>query len=140
LVALIPPYDLAFAMSRGLVVGIYLQPNLRDEAFVAEALGNLAAFELQRRREEILQWQVLRVDGSPGQHHYRLVIRHPDRMLDLGLKNDLAGTLTTLSKESEEDLARRLAAAKIQGLRMVPVRSVHESVDYWRDDFWNWLG
>jgi hypothetical protein len=128
------------AMSRGLDVGIYLRPDLRDEGFVAEALGNLAAFELQRLRKEALQWQVLRVDGSPGQHHYRLVIRHPQRVLDLGLQHDLARTLNDLSNETEAELSQRLADAKSEGLRPLPVRQIHETVDYWRDDFWNWFG
>jgi hypothetical protein len=127
-------------MSRGLEVGIYLRSGLHDEAFVAQAIGNLAAFELEQKRHEPLEWQVLRVDGSPGQHHYRLVIRHPERALDLGIHHDLAATLTSLSNESEEELSQRLSAAKAAGLVPVAVRPIHEAVDYWRDDFWNWLG
>jgi hypothetical protein len=127
-------------VSPGLEVGIYLRPGLRDETFVAQALGNLAAFRLQQLRKETLQWQVLRVDGSPGQYHYRLVIRHPERTLDIGIRHDLATTLNDLSNESEDALARRLADAESQGLQPVPLRPVHEAVDYWRDDFWNWLG
>jgi hypothetical protein len=127
-------------MSRGLEVGIYLRPGLHDETFVAQALGNLAAFRLQQLRKETLQWQVLRVDGSPGQYHYRLVIRHPERTLDIGIRHDLASTLNDLSNESEDELARRLADAKAQGLQTVALRPIHEAVDYWRDDFWHWLG
>jgi hypothetical protein len=127
-------------VSRGLEVGIYLRPGLNDEGFVAQAIGNLAAFELEQKRQEMLQWQVLRVDGSPGQHHFRLVIRHPERTLDLGIHHDLATTLNDLSNETEEDLSRRLTAAKAEGLVPVAVRPIHEAVDYWRDDFWNWLG
>ncbi|HLY77519.1 MAG TPA: hypothetical protein VKT21_06505 [Thermoplasmata archaeon] len=127
-------------MSRGLDVGIYLRAGLHDEAFVAQALGNLAAFDLQKVRHEALQWQVLRVDGSPGQHHYRLVIRHPERALDLGIRSDLARTLDELSHESEEELARRLSDAQSRGLRPVSLRTIHESVDFWQDDFWNWMG
>jgi hypothetical protein len=127
-------------VSRGLEVGIYLQPGLKDETFVARALGNLAAFELQESRKEPLQWQVLRVEGSPGQHHYRLVIRHPDRVLDLGIHQALSKTLIDLSRESEDQLAKRLADAEGRGLHPVSLRSIHEPVDFWRDDFWNWLG
>jgi hypothetical protein len=125
---------------RGLEVGIYLQPELRDEAFVAQALGNLAAFKLQQLRKEKLEWQVLRVNGSAGQHHYRLVIRHPERVLDLGIHHDLSSTLNDLSHESEEELARRLSQAEAEGLQPVPLRTIHEAVDYWRDDFWHWMG
>ncbi len=121
-------------------VGIYLRAGLHDEAFVAQALGNLAAFDLQKVRHEALQWQILRVDGSPGQHHYRLVIRHPERALDFGIRGDLARTLDGLSHESEEELARRLSDAEARGLRPVSLRAIHESVDFWQDDFWNWMG
>ncbi len=127
-------------MHRGVAVGIRLRPGLPDENFIARALGNLAAFRLQRERNEPLEWQVLRVEGSPGQHHYRLVIRHPDRLLDLGLEGDLSETLHRLSQETPEDLHRELTAAESEGLRSVPLRTVHEAVDFWRDDFWNWLG
>jgi hypothetical protein len=127
-------------VSRGPEVGIYLRPGLKDEAFVAKALGNLAAFRIQQVRKETLQWQILRVDGSPGQHHYRLVIRHPERTLDLGIRRDLSATLTDLSNESEEELAHRLSVAESQGLSPVALRAIHEPVDYWRDDFWNWMG
>jgi hypothetical protein len=127
-------------MTRGLDVGIHLRPDLSNEGFVAQALGNLAAFELQRRRKEALQWQVLRIEGSPGEHHYRLVIRHPDRVLDLGIQQDLVRILNDLSNETEQQLAQRFVAAQSQGLQPQPVRSLHEEVDYWRDDFWNWFG
>jgi hypothetical protein len=127
-------------MDRGLEVGIYLRPGLQDEGFVAEALGNLAAFELQQIRKEALQWQVLRIETSPGQHHYRLLIRHPERVLDMGIQRDLSRTLNTLSDETEDQLAQRLSVAKSHGLHLVPVRPLKEPVDYWRDDFWNWLG
>jgi hypothetical protein len=127
-------------MMKGIEVGIHLRPGLRDEAGVAQALANLAAFHLQQDRKEALEWQVLRVDGSPGQHHYRLVIRHPDRVLDLGIRHDLSKTLDELSNETEEELGERLAAAEAQGLHPVPLREVHEAVDYWQDDFWRWMG
>ncbi|MGC2289770.1 MAG: hypothetical protein WA688_07945 [Thermoplasmata archaeon] len=127
-------------MSRGLEVGIHLRPGLHDEAFVAGALANLAAFQLQQMRKETLEWQVLRVEGSPGQHHYRLVIRHPERTLDIGIHHDLSKTLDELSNETEDELAHRLTEAESHGLKSVPVRPIHEAVDYWRDDFWHWMG
>jgi hypothetical protein len=126
-------------MARGVQVGIYLRPGLENEDFVAEALGNLAAFRLEQLRKEPLQWQVLRVEGSPGQHHYRVIIRHPQRALDIGIRHDLSATLNELSSETEKGLAEMLATAETQGLRPVAIRSVSETVDYWRDDFWNWF-
>ena len=82
---------------------------------------------------------MLRVEGK-GPHHFRLVLRHPDRVLDLGIAHGLKRELDLLSDESVEELARRFEAAKREGLRPVPLRHVHEAVDFWKDDFWNWLG
>ncbi len=126
-------------MHRGLEVGIYLRPGLGDDNFVAAALGNLAGFELQAERNEPLEWQVLRVEGSAG-HHYRLVLRHPERILDLGFQSQLETILHRLSDESVDDLRERLRRAEAGGLRPVKLRTVRAEVDYWRDDFWNWLG
>ena len=126
-------------MHRGIEVGIYLRPGLDDDNFVAQALGNLAAFRLQGARGEGLEWQVLRVEMKPH-HHYRLVLRHPDRMVDLGFKSQLEGILNELSDESVEQLRDRLSAAERGGLKLVLLRSVPADVDFWRDDFWNWLG
>ena len=126
-------------MHRGLEVGIYLRPGLEDDNFIARALGNLAAFRLQTERQERLEWQVLRVQGS-HQHHYRLVLRHPDRVLDLGFKSQLERILDDLSQETVDELRTRLRAAEDAGLQVVELRSVPQEVDFWRDDFWNWLG
>ena len=120
-------------------MGIYLRPALEDEEFVASALGNLAAWQLAAKRKERLEWQVLRVDGS-GHHHCRLVVRHPQRLLDLGARSDLSGILDDLSNEGVADLHRRLSTAKAEGLHPVPLRRVHEQSDFWQDDFWNWIG
>jgi hypothetical protein len=125
---------------RGIEVGIHLRPGLEDENFIAGALANLAAYRLQQERKEPLEWQVLRVEGSPGQHHFRLVLRHPDRMLDLGLRENLGKTLDLLSQQTPDGLHHQLSEAEAAGLRPVPLRTVHETVDFWRDDFWNWLG
>jgi uncharacterized protein DUF2004 len=118
---------------------LHLKPGLTDENFVAEAIGNLAAFQLARRRGETLAWQVLRVESSSS-HHYRIVIRHPERVLDLGIKEDLRPILDALSAETVDELRARFVAARTEGLTPSPLRRVHEEVDYWRDDFWNWLG
>jgi hypothetical protein len=116
-------------MARGVQVGIHLQPGLPDENSIATALGN-----------ESLQWQVLRVETSPGQYHFRLIIRHPERVLDLGIQKALARLLEDLSDETPDQLAKRFEEAKSKGLTPVPLRPIEEPVDYWRDDFWNWIG
>jgi len=126
-------------MHRGLEIGLHLTPGMTDENFVAEAIGNLAAYELQRKRGERLEWQVIRVE-FPNSHHIRLVIRHPDRVLDVGIEHDLKSILDSLSAETVDELRRRFDAAQQEGLTPVRLRHVKESVDFWRDDFWNWMG
>ena len=126
-------------MRRGVEVAIGLRPGLEDENFVAEALGNLAGLELARRRGERLDWQVLRV-ATGNRHHFRLVVRHPDRILDVGFSRELHEILQSLSQESVESLRHRFARARADGLRAVPLRHLRETADYWRDDFWNWIG
>ena len=126
-------------MHRGIEIDIHLTPGLKNENFIAEALGNLAAFRLQKERDEPLQWQVIRVDETQH-HHYRLVVRHPERALDLGLSHALKKMLDDLSNESEEELSQRFHRAKTEGLTPIPLRRVHESPDLWQDDFWNHLG
>lgn len=127
-------------MHRGVEIAIYLQPHLRDEEFVARALGNLAAYRLSQERKEPLAWQVLRVQTSERQHHYRLVVRHPDRVLDPGFRKDLDRLLSELSDESEDRLRETFAAAERDGLRAQPVRHVKEEVDFWEDRFWEYIG
>jgi hypothetical protein len=124
---------------RGLEIGLHLKPGLANENFIAEAIGNLAAYELQRERAETLAWQVLRVEESGG-HHYRLVIRHPDRVLDIGITRDVKRLLDSLSDETIEELRARFDEARRSGLKPSPLRHIRESVDFWRDDFWNWMG
>lgn len=118
---------------------MHLTPGMPEENFVAEAICNLAAFRLQKERREPLVWQVLRVQ-SANSYHFRLVIRHPERVLDLGIKNDLRSILDALSSLSVEELRRQFTDAAGAGLKPVPLRHLHEDVDFWRDDFWNWLG
>jgi hypothetical protein len=126
-------------MHRGLEIGLHLDPDLHDDDFVARAIGNLAAYMLQKDRGESLEWQILRVEGS-AQHHFRLIVHHPERVLDIGIKNDLSRILKDLSSESVDQLRRRFANAEREGLKPVPLRRVKEDVDFWRDDFWNWIG
>jgi hypothetical protein len=126
-------------MAKGIEVQIYLRPHLPDETFVASALGNLAAWTLASQRKEHLEWQVVRVDGGPG-HHYRLIVRHPDRWLDLGVRSDLGRILEGLSNEDVASLERRLSAAKSEGLEPRPLRRVRDQVDFWQDNFWNSIG
>jgi Protein of unknown function (DUF2004) len=126
-------------MERGIEIGIHLSPGLRDEDFVARAIANLAAYALQKDRKEPLEWQVLRIEG-PGQHHYRLIVRHPQRMLDIGIKHDLSRILEMLSNESVEQLRARLTVAEREGLKPVPLRHTKDRIDFWQDDFWNWIG
>ena len=126
-------------MHRGLEIGLHLTPGLADEDFVGMAIGNLAAFRLQQKRGEPLLWQVIRIEGSNG-HHFRLVIRHPERVLDVGIGQDLKRILDSLSDETVEDLRGRFEGAQKEGLKPVALRHLHEEVDFWRDDFWNWFG
>lgn len=127
-------------MHRGVEIGIFLQPDLREEEFVARALGNLAGYRLQQERKEPLEWQVLRVQTSEHQHHYRLVVRHPDRVLDPGFRKDLEHILSELSDETEDQLEGRLHAAEREGLKLQPIRRVKEDVDFWEDKFWEYIG
>jgi hypothetical protein len=124
---------------RGLEVGLHLKPGLPNENFIAEAIGNLAAYGVQQDRGETLAWQVLRVEQS-NSHHFRLVIRHPDRVLDLGIAHDLRKQLDSLSEETVEELRKRFEDAQRAGLRPLRIRHGHGSTDLWQDDFWNWLG
>lgn len=127
-------------MHRGVEIGIFLQPHLHEEEFVARALGNLAAYRLQQERKEPLQWQVLRVQTSEHQHHYRLVVRHPEHVLDPGFRKELEKILSDLSDESEEQLHGRFDAAEREGLKAQPVRRIKEEVDFWEDKFWEYIG
>ena len=127
-------------MHRGLEVGLYLRPGISNDNHIAEALGNLAAFLLAEARHERLVWQVLRVQGSADKHHYRIVVLHPDRVLDIGFKSDLGKVLDSLSGLSEDELREQLHQAEARGLHVVKLRYVQQEVDFWRDDFWNWIG
>jgi predicted GNAT superfamily acetyltransferase len=126
-------------VNRGVEIGIHLAPGLADEAFVALALGNLAAFRLASERKEKLQWQVLRVTGGDT-HHFRLVVRHPDRMMDIGLRKKLEEYMMDMSSLSESKLKEAFDSAERSGLKPTPLRTVAEDLDLWSDNFWNWFG
>jgi hypothetical protein len=134
-----PPARPISPTHRGLEIGLHLKPGLKDESFVALAIANLAAFRLQRDRGEPLVWQVLRIETT-NSHHFRLVIRHPERLLDVGIASDLKRILDSLSDETVDELRGRFDRAQRDGLKPVPLRHLHEEVDFWRDDFWNWMG
>lgn len=127
-------------MSRGIEVAIHLTPGLADADAIATDLGNLSAYRLSQQRGEPLEWQILRVVESDGQHFYRLIIRHPQRMLDVGIHSDLGRILDEVSKSPPSQLREAVRAAQSEGLRRVPLRTIHYEVDYWRDDFWNAIG
>ena len=97
-------------MHRGVEVDISLERGLTNDGFVAEALGNLAAYRLAADRRERLEWQVLRVDTSGG-HHFRLVVRHPERALDVGFAHALGRLLEQLSHEGVGGLPLRTGSA-----------------------------
>ncbi len=116
-----------------------MRPGLTDENFVGMAIGNLAAYRLQKERGEALEWQVLRIERT-NSHHYRLVIRHPERVLDVGIGSSVRAILDRLSDETVEELREQFSRAEREGLKPVVLRHLHEEVDFWRDDFWNWFG
>ncbi len=124
---------------RGVELDLGLRPGLPNEGFVAEALGNLAAYELAGRRSEPLAWQIVRVEVGHS-HHFRLIVRHPERRLDIGFLHDLREILHALSAQDVGTLRTGLAEAERHGLKLVRLRHVREQVDYWHDDFWNWIG
>jgi len=126
-------------MNRGIEIDIELAAGTPNANFIAEALGNLAGFDLQQQRGEPLEWQVLRIEES-HHHHFRLAIRHPARPLDLGLTHALRATLAVLARETPDELRTRLRRAEGQGLRLTRLRHLHEAPDLWQDDFWNWMG
>ena len=126
-------------MHRGVEAELYLRPGLAEDNFVAMALGNLAGRDLAAARHERLVWQILRVELT-HQHHFRLLIAHPDRRLDLGIKEDLKGILGRLSDLTVEALHAELDRARAGGLEVVPLRTVHEVVDFWQDNFWTAIG
>ncbi len=125
--------------NRGVEIGIHLSPGLKDEGFVAQALGNLAAFRLAAERGEKLQWQVFRITGGVD-HHFRLVVRHPDRMLDLKLRKKLEDYMGELSGCSEDELRSKFQDAAKSGLKAQPLKTATEDLDLWSDNFWNWFG
>ena len=103
------------------------------------AIGNLAAYRLQRERSESLSWQVIRIERSRS-YDLRRVIRHPERVLDVGIGQDLKRILDSLSDETVEDLRSRFEAARREGLKPAAFRHLHEGVDFGQDNYGNWVG
>lgn len=126
-------------MHEGVKIDLQVERGTPDEEFIAVAVGNSAAFRLSRERNEELQWQILRVEGGQ-EPHYRLVLRHPEKALDIGLKHSLEKELDRLSGIGIDGLRKEFEGCKRQGLVPVKLRHVRETSDTWNDDFWNWLG
>ena len=129
-------------MSRGFELDIGLRPGLADEDAVGLALGNLAAAELQRERRESLEWKIVRVEEVSGRHHFAILVRHPEHLLDVGIHAQLRRILEGLSPLPEEELRSRFEKAKSAGLRAIPLTETDEQVDYWLDQDWVlwWVG
>ena len=102
-------------MRKGIEIAIYLNAGLKDEDLVALAIGNLAAYRLQKDRGEQLNWQILlHVGGSSG-HHFRLIVHHPERILDIGIKADLSRILENLSNETMDQLQEGMSIRTARG-------------------------
>ena len=127
------------SMSEGIELDIAVRKGTTDENFIAVATGNIAAFDLSRERKETLQWQILRIDEQ-GHHHFRLILRHPEKSLDIGLKHALETELKKLSSMDVEAVRKEYERCTKEGLKPSRLRHVSEHPDTWNDDFWNWLG
>ncbi len=127
-------------MSRGLDVAFRLQGEPAQLDAVAEAAGNLAAVGVAAAREEPLEWRIFRIDQLDGGSHYRLAVRHPARLFDLGLERDLRQELARCCAEPPEELLGRFAAARRGGLAAVAIKAIPETVDYWADPLWVRIG
>ena len=130
----------ASPMSEGIELEIEVRTGVANEEFIAVAIGNIASYNLSRERNEGLQWQILRVDENGRHHHYRVVLRHPEKALDIGLKHALEKELKRLSSLSVEELRSEYVKCEKDGLKPSRLRHVSEHPDTWNDDFWNWIG
>lgn len=126
-------------MSEGVELNLELVEGTANEDFIAVAIGNIASFRLSRERNERLQWQILRVDEK-GHHYFRLILRHPEKPLDIGLKHELEAEMKRLSSLDAETIRREYDTCLKDGLQPSKLRHVTEHPDTWNDDFWNWLG
>lgn len=126
-------------MSEGIELDIGVREGMANEEFIAVAIGNIASYNLSRERNEGLQWQILRIEES-GSHHYRVVLRHPDKSLDIGLKRALEKELKRLSSLDVENIRDEYEKCEKDGLKPSRLRHVSEHPDTWNDDFWNWIG
>jgi hypothetical protein len=128
------------AVGRGLDVAFRLEGDPRALDGVAEAAGNLAAAKVAADRKEPLDWRIFRIDQLDGGLHYRLAVRHPARLLDLGLEKQLRQELARRCTEPPERLLEEYRAARARGLPGVALRAVPETVDYWADPLWVRIG
>ena len=128
--------------ARGIELTFGLNPGLQSEDAVAVALGNLTGWQLVGQRKERLEWRILRVQEIPDGHHYVLLLRHPDRLLDFGLKGDLRQVLESLQSGSEQQILDRFGEVCRSGRTPVKLETVREKADYWLDDDWalHWVG
>lgn len=127
-------------MARGLDVAFRLEGDPLRVDEVAEAAGNLVAAEVGTARKEKLEWRIFRIDQLDGGRHYRLAVRHPARVFDIGLEGQLRQQLAHRCTEPPEALLEEYARARQAGLEAVPIRAVPETVDYWADPLWVRMG
>ena len=83
---------------------------------LAEAIGNLAGWELQRLRPEHLDWTISFVEGPRGAHYFMLRVSPAGLGLHLQLDFDVKDVMTGLAKMSQQELEVALEAATAEGL------------------------
>ncbi len=126
-------------MTDGLAIDLTVREGTKEEEFVAVAAGSSAAFTLGRERNEDLEWQILRIEGG-HQARYRLIVRHPEKKLDLGLKHALEKKLDSISGMNLDDVRKLYEKCMKQGMKQTRLRHVKEKQDIWSDNFWNFIG
>jgi hypothetical protein len=97
---------------------------------------------LERTRGENLFWKIIRVEQDGVGHHYAIVVRHPSRLLDLGIHAQFGSLLKDLSQLPENGLLSRFEQSKHGGFQTIPLTIVEEEADYWLDKDWTlrWVG
>lgn len=117
-------------MDLGLTVDFDVDDPSPAGVATAQALANLAVFNVGQVRHEGLDWQIL---GSEARlaGPYRLVVRHPERRLDLGLKHDLFREIGRLQELSREQLEQVLLEAVDRGLTLHPLRRLPPGANPW---------
>ncbi len=127
-------------MTQGPDVAFRLEGDPLQLDPVAEAAGNLAAATVAAERNEPLEWRIFRVDQLDGGSHYRLAVRHPARWLDRGLERQLRQELARRCAEPPDRLRDELDTVRRGGGRVVSLRVIPETVDYWADSLWVGIG